>query len=78
MQAIILQCHDRAPQASAGGDFVAGLELIQHRLPFFLTALLGQNQEKIENSKDEDEGSNTQPPHTAAPTELYRQQRLHI
>src|SRR5579871_6240880 len=32
MDAVILQSHDGAPQAATGGDFVAGLELIEHAL----------------------------------------------
>src|ERR1039457_6945403 len=73
MNAIVLERHDRSPQAAAGGDLVAGLEPVQHGLPLFLTALLGQNQEKIKNGENEDKGCHTEPPHAAATTELYCQ-----
>ncbi len=51
MHGIILQRHDRAPQAPAGCDLVTGFELIQHGLPFFLAALLGQDQQKVKYGK---------------------------
>ncbi len=61
MDTIILKRHDRAPQSPAGGDLVAGFELIQHGLPFFLAALLGHDQKKIKNGENENEGRNAQP-----------------
>ena len=79
MKAIILEGHDRTPQAPAGSNSVARLKLIQHRLPFFLAALLGHDQQKVKNGENEDERRHTQPPHTTATTtELYCQQKLHI
>src|ERR1700722_3075327 len=69
---IVFQRNDSASQAAAGGDLVAGLELVEHALPLFLTALLRENQEKIKNGENEDDGSDTEPSHTPA-TDLQRQ-----
>jgi hypothetical protein len=66
MDRVVFQGNDGAPQAAAGGDSVASFQLIQHALPFFLAALLGQNQQEIENSENEDDRSNSEPSHTAA------------
>jgi len=73
MNTIILKRHDGSPQPAAGGDFVTGFKLIQHSLPFLLTALLGHDQEKIKYGEDKNKGRHTEPPHTAATTELYCQ-----
>jgi hypothetical protein len=76
MDGIILERHDGSPQAAAGSDLVSGLELIEHGLPFLLAALLRHDQEKVKDGEDEDEGSNTDPTHTAA-TDLQSQDILH-
>ena len=44
MNAVILECHDGSAQSAARCHPVPRLQLIQHTLPFFLAALLGQNQ----------------------------------
>ena len=44
--AIILHRHDNAGQAAAGDHPVAGLDFLQHRLPFLLLALLRHDQQK--------------------------------
>src|SRR5579864_5733982 len=77
MDGIVFQRHYRAAQPSARGDPISGLELIQHRGPFFLAPLLRHDQQKIKNPKNENERRYPQPPHTPATAELYRQQTLH-
>src|SRR5205823_11063742 len=76
MNAVVLKGHYRSPQATASRDLIAGLQFIQHSLPFFLLPLLGQDQKKVKNGENEDERRNPEPSHTAA-TGLYRQKLLH-
>jgi hypothetical protein len=66
MNRIILKSDDGSAQAAAGGHFVACLELVEHGLPFFLAALLGQNQEKVKDTENKNKRGDTEPPHTAA------------
>src|SRR5580765_4748039 len=78
MNAVVLERHDGPAQAPAGGDLIPGFELVEHRLPFFLAALLGHDQQKVKNGENKNQGSHTQPPHTATTTELYCHQKLHM
>ena len=55
MNAVILERHDRPPQAPAGGDLVPGLQLFQHPLPLLLPPLLRHDQKKIKNGENENE-----------------------
>src|SRR5579871_1050800 len=76
MDGIILQRNDRASQSAAGCYLVAGFQLIQHGLPFFLSALLRHDQQKIKDGEDKNDRRKAQPPHAAAPC-LYRHQIWH-
>ena len=68
MQGIVLERHDSSPNAAAGHHFVAGLQLAQHRLPFFLAALLRHDEHEIKDGEDQDEGRYANP--TRGPTRL--------
>jgi len=61
MKVVILNGNYRASQASGGHDFVARLQLVKHGLPFLLAALLRHDQQKIEDAKNKNERSKTQP-----------------
>ena len=77
VQRVVLESHDRSPQAAAGRDPIAGLQRFQHRRPFLLAALLRQNQQEVKDSKDENERGDAQPAHTAT-ARLNRYVECHI
>jgi hypothetical protein len=56
---IILECHDRSPQATAGHDLVASFQAVEHGRPFLLPALLGKNQQKVKDAKNKNQWSDT-------------------
>src|SRR5271166_5704616 len=78
MNRIILEGHDRSPQAAAGDNLVAGLERIQHRRPLLLAALLGKDQEKIKDRKNKNQRGNTEPPHSTASLHCQQKMRVHL
>src|SRR5579863_7882262 len=71
VKAVVFESHDRSPQSAASDYLVASLQRLQHGRPFFLAALLGEDQQEIENRKNKNQRSDAQPPHPAA-TGLHR------
>lgn len=65
MDRIILERDDCSSNAAAGRDFVSGLQLPKHGLPFFLAALLGHYENEVEDRKNKNEWRNSDPSGTA-------------
>jgi len=63
MDKVIAQGDDGSADAAAGNDFVAGFQLPQHGLPFFLASLLGHDQQQVENGKNGDQREEPQGAH---------------
>ena len=61
MQGVVFYRNHNPADASAGGDPVAVFQLTDHVLPFLLSALLGEDEQKIENGKDKQHGQPHQP-----------------
>src|ERR1051326_566445 len=53
MERIVFERDDGAADAAAGDDAVAGLECLEHGLPFLLAALLRQDQDEVGNRDHE-------------------------
>src|SRR5215470_10924783 len=54
VQGFVFERDDRTAQAAAGGHAVAGLQRAEHGLPLLLPALLGHDQQEIEDREDRD------------------------
>lgn len=56
MNEIISQRDNHAADSATGDHSVACFQLSKHLLPFLLPALLGKNEQKIEDGKDQNQG----------------------
>ncbi len=65
MNSVIFDGDDDASQATAGGDAVARLEVVDHLLPFLLLFLLRHDEQQIEDGENKHHGQE-QGAHTAA------------
>src|SRR5581483_96676 len=74
VQEVFAQGNDGAPQTAAGHHPVSCLKGGQHCLPFLLAPLLRQDQQKVKDDKNEDQG---QPPQSAAAGLLLQRQHDH-
>jgi len=74
---VIFQGDDCATNAAAGCHSVPGLQLPEHGLPFFLAALLGHDQNKVEDGENKDERSNSEPARSAATLPRYKAVNKH-
>ena len=66
MHRVIFQGDDSASYAAGRRNFVSGLQLPEHGLPFFLATLLGHDQDKIKDCEDENERPRADPTGRAA------------
>jgi len=72
MNEIVSQRDHCAPYSTARDHTIPCLQLAQHLLPLLLATLLWEDQEKIEDSEDENQGENADGPAAAAALSLER------
>src|ERR1700756_2683734 len=56
LDGVVLDAGVGSPNAAAGGDAVAGLQIVEHLLPSLLFLLIGPDEKQIEDDDDKDEG----------------------
>ncbi len=56
MHRIVFNSNDNAANPTLSHHLVAGLQIVDHRLPALLLALLGKNQQKVKNAEDKKQG----------------------